>query len=293
MGEGKVNISIKYHIPARKMDFVNINLSKDNKIFLDPLRIRMGKTELHKLCNKKIEYFISNLLELSKKRKYEKLIEIIENLYERNETRLGYSLQTTYGKSFGENGGKNLVKLLTTNDFISSGKIEDIFDCLMMIPNIGEDKVSDLITTIIFLDLIEYTQSQCDLWKIEMNKVCINKLCWEDNLKKWIKVKTELPIYNNKAIVFVPKSFVSKKYLFSYEKLYRDVIIPLYKQREFDNIGSKFVIKYKNGKKHVLGNELRKEYPCTKYVVMDFIKKYENVYRDYKSTFIDNNVIYS
>ena len=119
-----------------------------------------------------------------------------------------------------------------------------------------------------------------------MNKISLDKLCWEDNLKQWVKIDTELPVYNNKAIVFVPKSFVSEKYLFSYEKLYRDVIIPLYKQREFDTIGSKFVIKYKNGKKHVLGNELRKEYPCTKYIVMDFIKKYYNVYRDYKSNFI-------
>ena len=37
-----MNISLKYHIPARKLDFVNINLSKDNKIFLDPLKIKKG-----------------------------------------------------------------------------------------------------------------------------------------------------------------------------------------------------------------------------------------------------------
>ena len=33
-----MNISNKYHIPAKELDFVNINLSKDNRLFIDPLR---------------------------------------------------------------------------------------------------------------------------------------------------------------------------------------------------------------------------------------------------------------
>ena len=76
--------------------------------------------------------------------------------------------------------------------------------------------------------------------------------------------------------------------MFSYEKLYREVIIPLYKEREKEIPGSRFVIQYKNGKKHVLGNALRQEYPCTKYVVMDFIKKYDNVYREYKEKILED-----
>lgn len=82
--------------------------------------------------------------------------------------------------------------------------------------------------------------------------------------------------------MFVPKSFVGQKYIFSYEKLYRDVIIPLYKEREKGIRGSRFVVQYKNGRKHVLGNALRKEYPCTKYVILDFVRKYDEVYRIYK-----------
>ena len=40
--KSSMNISIKYHIPARKLSFANINLTKDNKLFIDPLRIRNG-----------------------------------------------------------------------------------------------------------------------------------------------------------------------------------------------------------------------------------------------------------
>ena len=42
--EINMKISLKYSIPAVKMDFVNVNLTKDNKIFIDPLKIKRGKT---------------------------------------------------------------------------------------------------------------------------------------------------------------------------------------------------------------------------------------------------------
>lgn len=83
--------------------------------------------------------------------------------------------------------------------------------------------------------------------------------------------------------MFVPKSFVGKSYIFSYEKLYSDVIIPLYKNLEMRKENSRFVVKYKNGRVHVLGNKLRQEYPCTKYVVLDFIRNYDLAYREYKN----------
>lgn len=284
----KMKISLKYSVPAVKIDFVNVNLTKDNKLFIDPLRIRKGDTELHKKCYEAIEYFINNLLQLAKNKKYGEILKIIENLYERNETRLGYSLNTIYGKSFGENGGKDLVRLLSKSDAIEQGMVEDIYDCIMMVPNIGEDKVSDLITTIIFKDLVKYTQEQCELWKIPMEKIKINKLCWDSDTKDWTEIETELPALKHRPIVFVPKSFVGKEYIFSYEKLYRDVIIPLYKERERRAKDSKFVVHYKNGRTHVLGNALREAYPCTKYVIMDFIKQYASVYREYKRNLIDS-----
>lgn len=197
--EAIMKISRKYQLPAQKLDFVNINLAKDNKIFIDPVKIKNGTSEIHKTCYKKIDSFIQILLELSRKREYKKLLEIIDNFHERNETRLGYSLESTYGKSFGENGGRDLVKLLAKNEMVSNGEVEDIFDCLIMVPNIGEDKVSDLITTIIFLDLIKYTQEQCNLWKIEMKNVSISKLCWNADNETWIKVKKQLPIDERKT----------------------------------------------------------------------------------------------
>ena len=238
-----------YDIPAKKLEFVNVNLDKDNKIFLDPLKIKRSKTEFGKKCYNKIEEFINNLLNLAKNRNYKELLKIIDNLYERNETRLGYSINSSLGKSFGENGGKNLVQSLANNKMIINGKVEDIFDCLMIVPNIGEDKVSDLITSIIFMDLIEYTQKQCNMLKIPLEKVKIKKLCWNHQESNWIKLNTELPIFEKKPIVFVPKEFAGIQYIFSYEQLYRDVIIPLYKEREKKTPGSKYIIKFKSRKK--------------------------------------------
>ncbi len=274
--------STKFHIPARQVDFVNINLTKDNKLFIDPLKIKIGDTDFHKVCYSRIEGFVEVLIQLAKEKKYNKLLEYIDNFYERNETRLGYSIRNIRGKSFGPNGGKNLVSSLFKEDIFNPGFIEDIYDFLIMIPNIAEDKVSDIITTIILLDLVDYTQKQCGMWKIPTKELKIAKLCWNPIRKVWEERRGHLPTYLNKPIVLVPKSFVGKSNIFSYRNLYRDVIIPLYKELELKKKDSRFVVRYKNGRVHVLGNKLREEYPCTKYVILDFIKKYDSLYRQYK-----------
>lgn len=282
-----MNISSKYHISARKLDFININLSGDNKIFVDPLKLKKGDTEFQKVCYQKVDNFMRNLLNLVKEKDFKQATEIIENLYERNETKLGYSLETKFGKSFGKSGGKVLVKTLAKSDMLLTGKVEDIFDCIIMLPNIGEDKVSDLITTIIFLDLVSYTQEQCKKWNIPMKEQKLEKLCWNSEREEWEKIKANLPIHKQKPIVFIPRDIASNKIEFSYEKLYREVIIPLYKQRELEDLQSNLVIKYKNGKKQVMGNKLRKLYPCTKYVILDFVQKYDRYYREFKGKIIE------
>ncbi len=278
-----MKISTKYKLPGREINFVNINLDKDNKLFIDPMKLKRGKTEFHQKCFSKVEEFVNILVDLAKNRNYKVLLEFVENFYERNETRLGYSIESRNGKSFGQNGGIELVKLLTKGTIFEAGFIEDIFDFLMLTPNIGEDKVSDIITTILFMDLIEYTQKQCEMWKIPTKSIGIKKLCWNHSSKAWQKIVEELPTHEGEQILFVPKSFVGKSYIFSYEKLYSDVIIPLYKNLEMRKENSRFVVKYKNGRVHVLGNKLRQEYPCTKYVVLDFIRNYDLAYREYKN----------
>ena len=285
-----MNISNKYHIPAKELDFVNINLSKDNRLFIDPLRIKNGNTEIHKKCYCQIKRFIDIIIKPSEERKYQELLVYIPNLHQRNETKLGYSLETKYGKSMGEDDGTALVQLLKKDDIFGSGFVEDIFDFLMIIPNVGEDKVSDLITTIIFKELIQYTQKQCKMWKIQTKKVKLKKLCWNGETESWENMSEELPMHVNKPIVFIPKSFVGKAYIFSYERMYRELIIPLYKDIELNKEISGYTVQYKNGRKHVLGNKLRQEYTCTKYVITDFVKKYDLLYREYKAKILNEKI---
>ena len=42
-----MKISTKYKLPGREINFVNINLDKDNKLFIDPMKLKRGKTEFH------------------------------------------------------------------------------------------------------------------------------------------------------------------------------------------------------------------------------------------------------
>ena len=79
-----MKIATKYDLPVREMNFVNVNLDADNKLFIDPMKIRSGKTDFHKYCFSKIEEFVELLIELARNKDYKKLLEYIDNFYERN-----------------------------------------------------------------------------------------------------------------------------------------------------------------------------------------------------------------
>lgn len=277
-----MRINNKYHLPREEISFVNIELSKDNLYFLDPYRIYQGEDELSKECKKIIEEYMKQLLEVTKARCKKKADELTKYLIERNETRLGYSHHHIKGKSMGKGGGKDFVQLLVENKQTMDGLIEDIFDCAIMIDNVGEDKVSDLLTSLLSIPLIRYTQEECNMWKIPMKNVILKKKNWDAEKKIWVTLETSLPIYNKMPIILVPKKFVSRNYVFSYKTFYRDVIIPEYKKRELSNPNSDILIHYKNGRIQVNTKILKKRYPCTKYVALDFVKRNDILYREYK-----------
>ena len=73
-----MKISRLYNIPYQALDFVNISIVKDNLLFIDPLKIKRSGTEMGRICYKKIEEFIDNLLQLAKERKYTELLKIVD-----------------------------------------------------------------------------------------------------------------------------------------------------------------------------------------------------------------------
>ena len=83
-------------------------------------------------------------------------------------------------------------------------------------------------------------------------------------------------------IVFVPKKFVERKIIYSYGRFYGKAMIPFLGRVAVENrlYGLIRILKDKTIKPFY--KKIRKEHPCTRKNVNNFITEHYDVYSDYK-----------
>jgi hypothetical protein len=265
-------------------DFVDVEIDSDNKLFIDPFLIEKGKKDFHKKATTDIKGFFNALLEKAVNNKETEGIQLVNNLHERNETRLGYSVKKPKGKGFAGYEGVELFNNIKESEAVQTGLVQDIFDCSIMVENVGKDKISDLVTNIIFLELIEFTQNECMKNGINMEKVTIKNKCWNSFSVTWENVTNAiLPVSNTGSpIIFVPKDIVNSNLKYDYKTLYGELLLPYYEQLEILDESSGLVYLLKSGEKKVSRKMLRKKYPCKKPIVVQFVRDQNELYKNYK-----------
>jgi hypothetical protein len=90
---------------------------------------------------------------------------------------------------------------------VREGIITALEETELMIDGISDDKISDLTTNIIRGHLVEYTRDQCQLYGIETEQVAIPPIFDTDSME-WEERFVNLPVWNNRPVVLVPKSIV-------------------------------------------------------------------------------------
>lgn len=275
----------RYFQIKEKVEFVNVKLEKDNRIFIDPYLLKKQETALQRIAYEQVTDYLQKLIECANTGNDKKARKLVRHLVERPETRIGYSRKNINGLSIGKNGGQKLYEVIKEK----KEQIEDIFDCAILLEKVGEDKISDMIITILSVELIRYTQEQCEQYRIPTETVELKGKVWNTEKESWIPVVTELPVDEERQpIIFLPKELVSPKMYFNYEKIYQDLYIPYCEQLEKDN--EKLIIRYKNGKQRINRKELKKIYPCNKKEIQKYIKKHREEYEKYKESVLKNKM---
>lgn len=269
-------------------DIENVRLEKDNRLFMDPYLLYRGKDELSQKGYQKVDNFFKRLLFCAKQNQDKIAYEMVNNLHEREETRLGYSLQSHHGNGFSKNSGKKIYEEIKENPVFQQGFIQDVFDLPILMRKVGNDRISDMITNIIFTDLLAFTVQQCEEYKIPMEEVNLMVKKWDEDKQKWENYRQEyLPIYKDKSpVVFVPKTMVTSLPMFSYEKVYRGFYLPYYEKQEQKLGNSKFLLTYQNGKQRINKKELKKQYPCNKEEIIALVQQHYPEYQDYKNSLL-------
>lgn len=88
-----------------EVDFVDVDVSTDNRIFIDPRAIRLQKGDLQESCVACLVSFFTEILDAIRLKNPAKVRQLMRHLGEPNETHLGFSRGRSRGR--GLRGGKS------------------------------------------------------------------------------------------------------------------------------------------------------------------------------------------
>jgi hypothetical protein len=190
------------------VDFLDVYLGIDNPLFIDYNKILMGASPLHKSMKSDIDIFMKNLFQHLVHKNDLNLGILLHGLHETNATHLGMSKNNPKGNSVGDDLKNEMIKSLKfLRKAFLKGNLE-IDSIYFGIENIGPDRISDIVTSIIKSKLISFTNLQCIKHGITTHSFAVTNIFNSTN-GSWETRFVNLPVYDGKPVIFIPKDIVS------------------------------------------------------------------------------------
>lgn len=195
------------NLTQHEVDFINIDISTDIALFLDPHRISKNGGEFCENLSFKIADFFKTLLDSLLENDLDEARRILGNLHEPNEYHLGLSQGESKGKAVGEERTTLIMDAILDSDAYKSGLLIDLEDLRLLIDGFGDDTMSDILCNILRLEFVTYTKNQCDMYGFTTTTGIIQY--WDSDTHDWEQIRTELFIFDSRNIILVPKHCVS------------------------------------------------------------------------------------
>ena len=159
------------NLSQSELDFVDVFVTTDNKLYLDPYAIQIRDDEWSASCGDHIRSFFNEVLDSLRAGNIHRAKHLLGNLHEPNETFLGQSSGLPSGRGVGRGKANDLAQALRKSRAFSTGLISDISEAELFISGVGPDTISDLTTNILRGKLAEYTKDQCNLHGIPTRRI--------------------------------------------------------------------------------------------------------------------------
>ncbi|MDQ3687982.1 MAG: hypothetical protein M3430_20600 [Acidobacteriota bacterium] len=264
------------------LDFVDVDISGDTRVFIDPRALRLLPSGWGDECVSLIQSFFRTVLTAIHESKHTEARRLLRVLREPNETHLGLSKGRSKGRGLGKESARDLWKALSGSEAVKSGLLEDLEDTILMVEGISSDIISDITTNIIRKPLIEYTQNMSSYYGIPLISDVTSGALWNPVRKEWYSEYAQLPLTRAGRLLLVPKVIVRARMDYDVEEYYRHYILEHLQESELA-ANTELVQLLKNGGRRVTKKDLEEKYGKGKSVVVELTRKHPEILDSYRS----------
>lgn len=265
------------------LDFVDVRLDTDIKVFVDPAAIRILPSAWGTECVSLLQHFFESVLKRIGKGSDDEAVSLLASLNERNEFHLGYSKGKSKGKALGKISASKVWKALAKSKAAKSALLLDLEDTCLLIKGIDTDIISDSVCNIIRGPLVRYTQEMCAYYGIPTVPNVDSGPIWNPHAERWEHQLIPLPMTPQGKLVLVPKIIVRHRLCYRAEEYYRHYLLPEMQQEEL-RVKSGLVQTLKDGRKRVTKKSLMEKYGADKLAIVEQTVKHPQVLKGYRQT---------
>ncbi|HEV7319026.1 MAG TPA: hypothetical protein VGO04_10505 [Ensifer sp.] len=269
------------NLSQAELDFVDVDVTTDNKLYLDPYAIQIRDDEWSASCGDHIRSFFNEVLDALRAENTGRAEHLLGNLHEPNETFLGQSSGLPSGRGVGRGKANDLARALRQSRAFSTGLLSDISEAELFINGVGPDTISDLTTNILRGKLATYTKNQCDLLGVPTQRVGSLGPHWSIDRLDWQAEYYDLPIANGMPVLLVPKFSVRRALSLNSQEFWNHHMIAFLRQEYLDS-RSALVQTFKDGTPYVTKKSVKERHPFVKDELATFVQQHPEVLEAYK-----------
>jgi hypothetical protein len=268
------------------LDFADVPANGDIRLYIDPFALSSQRSATFVRWHDKVQDFFGSVVAAIREGNVLRARELMQHLKEPNETRLGQSRGRPRGTGADGTYAERILRALTESTAVKTGLITNLEETELMVEGVSYDRISDLATNILRGELLTYTQEQCALHHIPMERVSVG---WVFNIEheEWEMVEADLPVTEvggPNRLLLVPKRILRHQPSYDADHFYRHEVLSYQQGEELRNNSGLVRIMKGTGERKVHKKDVEARYPFSKEYLADFARRHPEVLAKYRDS---------